>query len=92
MGPDDVAVRRRPDLLVRTTADRVMLLAPGSDDVVELVGTAEEVWRCFDDEDSISGVVAVLADRYELEVAAVRSDVEALVRELVERGLLLSDA
>ncbi len=85
-------LRRRPDVLVRTTFDRVMLLVPGCDDVVELPGTAREIWESFDHEHSVGDVAALLADRYRWDVAAVQSDVEKLAARLVEHGLLLGEA
>ncbi|MEJ3404871.1 PqqD family protein [Rathayibacter sp. YIM 133350] len=88
------AIRRSGDVAVVDSGDRLVLLdlaQLAKPEPIALEGTAREIWLEIPDAGiPVDAVVASLAARFEAPVRELRSDVEAFVNALVERGLLIA--
>jgi hypothetical protein len=82
----DTLLVRSPDVLTRSFADEVLLASPAGGDVDRLEGSAAEVWDLLEEPRSMEDLVSTLARAYGVPAEQVRSGVEALLRELLERG------
>jgi hypothetical protein len=80
------AYRRRAEVLWRRSLDAVVLLPPGSDDVVTVAGTGADVWDLLDTWRTVDGLVALLAQRYQGDPGAVAADLEVLLGDLAGFG------
>jgi hypothetical protein len=93
-----------PDVLGRTLPDGVLLLAPGADEPLALLGAAARVWRALPFAGNLAGLVrAVLAgdDRTgppspepgpaptDVDLDRVTADVAAVLDDLEHAGLVL---
>ena len=88
-GADTGTVRRTPSIVTnRVGPDEEVAMAIGGDAVVELRGTALEIWRLILPEVRVDVLVEQLADIYGVEPAAIESDVLAAVDRLVAEHLL----
>lgn len=93
VGPNPSPGRRAEYILEEGIAylageDGVTLYAPGTGELVGLEGTAAEVWRMVVAGGAVERVAACLAARYDVALDRARADVEALIADLVDRGIL----
>ena len=58
------------------------------DEVVVLNGTASDIWRLCDGEQTLDQIVELLARAYEREPEDIRTDVVATIDELTAAGFL----
>lgn len=79
---------RRADVLWRTTADRVLLLAPEADEVVTVSGPGVAVWLLLDQPQGFDDLVVHLSDLYGAEQARVAEDLDPLLADLADRRLV----
>lgn len=79
---------RRADVLWRTTADRVLLLAPEADEVVTVSGPGVAVWLLLDHPQAFDELVTHLAELYGAEQARVAADLDPLLADLAGRRLV----
>ncbi len=66
-----------------------MLAAPGRPSVVELAGTAAEIWDSVVAEGSEEAAVSALASRYAVHPRQLSDDVRNTIDDLRDRGLLV---
>ena len=82
-------VRRSPDVVFnRVGPNEEVAMAIGGHTVVELRGSALEIWRLILPEVRIDVLVEQLAEIHDVEPAAIESDVVAAVDRLVAERLL----
>lgn len=79
---------RRPEVLWRATADRVLLLTPAADDVVTVSGPGVAVWLLLAEPQPFDDLVAHLAELYAVEAARVAADLGPLLADLTDRQLV----
>jgi hypothetical protein len=56
--------------------------------VLVLNGTASDVWRLCDGEQTFEQIVSLLARAYGVEGSTIRADVERTIEQLVDEGFL----
>ena len=85
-------LRISENVVFRDLAGEVVLLnlATGAYFGLDLVGT--RVWQLIGEHGATETVLEALLAEYEVEEETLRSDVDALIRALLEKGLLTNDA
>jgi hypothetical protein len=82
----DGPVYSRGEVLWRRTHDRVIILTPGSREVVTLQATACDLWAVLDEPGSLGEVARRLAARYDAPFEQIASDIGPVLEELGRRG------
>jgi hypothetical protein len=94
--PEEAAMTFRPsqraDVVVEDLDDELCLYRPDVDEVVVLNATAGDVWRLADGEQDSAEIVDLLAASYGQPAAAIRDEVLAALRELLDHGYLIDVA
>ena len=85
-------LRRSPGVLWRRSLDAVVLVAPGSADLVTLVGTGPAVWELLADWRTLDDLAAILADAFGASSDQVRADLEPILSDLTAAGALQTAA
>ena len=80
---------RASGVLSRRVAAGVLVLAPGAADAALLAGTGAAVWELLEGKVPLADVVQILAGAYDAEAAMVAADLEPVIAELTERGLVV---
>jgi hypothetical protein len=83
---DDPIVRPCPHVRIRNLAGTVVLAV--GEDVVELSGVAESVWRAMAPGRRLGEVVAVVAAAHDAPASAVAEDVVDFLSDLRARGFV----
>lgn len=76
-------------LLSRRTAGGVVLVVPGSDEIVRLFGTAAAIWDAFGTPTAVNEAMEALARSYGTEGSSISADVEQTVRDLTAKRVLV---
>ena len=84
------AVARAPEVLWRRTFDRVIVLGRDGGDLQTLLGTGVDIWDLLSTPQTVDTMTAALADRYRADAYVIRSDVAALIEQLVAAGVVVS--
>lgn len=79
----DERFRRNPTVLSRALPDGVLLLPPGQDQPIALLGSGGELWAHLARPCSHAELIAYLAHRYDTDPATVEGDVAAVWRQLL---------
>jgi hypothetical protein len=79
---------RHPHLLWRRSLDAVLVLPPGLDEPLALVGTGPELWALLADPRTTEDLVAVLAAAHESGPEVVAPDVVATLEQLERLGVV----
>ncbi len=82
-------VRRRQDVLWRTAGSQAVLLPPEAEMPLVLSGSGAALWDALAEPADVDEVVRTLAERHEVDVDALREDVERALAEMSKHGLLL---
>lgn len=77
-----------PHLIETEIKGDISLYDAQREKVLVLNGTASDVWRLCDGEQTLDEIVALLARGYGIEGEEIRADVERTVKELVDEGFL----
>jgi hypothetical protein len=83
---DEPSYRRATGTLSRQVGDAVLLVAVGRDDMQELSSTGTDVWESLIEPGSARQIAQRIAPRYAVDADEILSDVEAVVRQLLESG------
>jgi hypothetical protein len=84
-----IVVGPPPSHIIETEIDGdISLYDPSNERVIVLNGTASDVWRLADGEMTLDAIVEALARAYSTPRDAIMADVEKLVVDLTEQGLL----
>ena len=89
---EDRTVRRAEGVLWRNVGPEVVATATDREGFEVLSPSAGAAWRKLDRPRVPEDLVASLAEEYGLDPAAIRSDVQELLGDLVDRGLVELDA
>lgn len=79
---------RSPDVLSRSVAGEVLVTAPGREEVDRLSPSAVAVWSLLEEPRTLSAVVEHLMETFHAPRAKIAGDVEVLLANLVQRGLV----
>jgi hypothetical protein len=77
-----------PTVVSQTTKDGAVLLEMSTGECFELNHVGAEIWAAFAKGDKLVNVVASLASRYGRPAGEIDADVQALIADLREKGLL----
>jgi coenzyme PQQ synthesis protein D (PqqD) len=78
-----------PSVIYRELSGEVVLLNLQSGVYYGLDAVGSRVWQLLMDSRGIDDVCATLLDEYDVSAAALRADVERLVGELTDKGLVI---
>lgn len=87
-------MRRNPDFLLRRVADSVVVVPVGAatanfPGMITLNDTGAYLWELLEQEQTVETLTAAMTDRYDVEQALARKDVEAFVGRLIPTGAIL---
>lgn len=78
-----------PDHIIETeVGGDISLYDPSRAEVLVLNTTASDIWRLSDGKHTLDNIISLLAQAYGKDPASIRPDVEATVRDMIERGFL----
>jgi Coenzyme PQQ synthesis protein D (PqqD) len=80
--------RHSPFVLQRKVGTQVLVTIPGDQSVHRLSGSAGVTWWLLESSMTVEQLVAEVASIYDMEPLEVSPEVEALVRDLADRGWL----
>lgn len=76
------------DIIWRVVDDEALILNTSNGFYFSMNGTATEAWCLLTEGKSIDEVARVIADRYDVDVAAAKADVESLLADLKQEQIL----
>lgn len=79
---------RRGDLLWRETFDRVLVVVPGTDEVLAISETGIPIWHQLAEPLSLVEIASRIAPSYDIAPASILEGIGPLIEELVERRLV----
>jgi hypothetical protein len=79
------------DVVTRSLAGEAVLLDLASGTYFGLDEVGTRIWQLLGEHGAAEPVVAALLDEYDVDEARVRADLDRLVRELQEKGLVRID-
>lgn len=83
------ALAKQPDRFSETDVDEeIVVMRLDSGEFFSLAGTAAAAWRLIDGTRDRTSLVAALAEQYDGEEAVIAADVDDLLAELQEQGLI----
>lgn len=87
-------MRRNPDFLLRRVADSVVVVPVGAataafPGMITLNDTGAYLWELLEQEQTVETLTAAMTERYDVEQALARKDVEAFVARLIPTGAIL---
>jgi hypothetical protein len=82
------AVAIADSVLYQELEEEAVLLNMANQQYYGLNHVGAQMWRSLNEAGSIAAAEDLLAEMYEIERPALRSDLEALVRDLLKAGLL----
>jgi hypothetical protein len=87
MNPDKL-VRARDSVLVRRVGDESVLLNLDSEIYFGLDAVGTEIWEVLGSGCTIAQAQQVLLRKFEIDAATLRADIERLLEELSQHGLI----
>lgn len=66
----------------------ISLYDPQQERVLVLNGTASDVWLLCDGEQTVDGIVELIAAAYGHKIEDIRNDVEATIRQFIQEGFV----
>ncbi len=92
MDPSQV-FRRNPDVSFQNLMDQVVVVDARTREVHVLNATAARIWNLLETDSTLGALMNELAREFDFEaVGAVEDEVEAFLKELVEKGLTVRQA
>ena len=85
---DDVCMVRSEAVVSRSLRDETLLMDMRSEQYLSLDEVATRVWSLLDGQRSVAELVAVMADEYDAPATQIRHDVDALLAQLLDLGLV----
>lgn len=80
-----------PDALARELNGEVLILDLRSSHYFGLTGPGARIWQLAEAGQDTGGIIATLTREFEGDASVIEADVERLLGELTERGLLIPD-
>lgn len=77
-----------PQILETELGEEISLYDPTTENVVVLNTTASDIWRLSDGESSLDEMVRLLAAAYGVNAEQIRPEVERVIGEFQDQGLL----
>ena len=86
--PEATRVLGRADVLWRRVTDGVLIRVRGREPI-QLTGSGGRLWDALVDPHSLEDLIAVLATEHNVAADSVRVDIEPVIADLIERGVIL---
>lgn len=81
-------MKRAPNVIFKEVGDELVLLDFDGAVYYGLDEVGARIWQLLGETESVDTIVATLAAEYDATPETLRADVERLLRELAERGLV----
>jgi hypothetical protein len=81
-----------PHIIETEVRGDISLYDAQNERVLVLNGTASDVWRLCDGEQTADDIVQLLAKAYRVQPDAIRDDVTRTIRQLIDEGFLSGEA
>ncbi len=85
---DDSVPRHRPDVLVDSLDDELLLYHPAAEKAVYLNETAFLVWRLCDGRRSRATIIGLLADAFPEAAPSIAQEVTTTLQRLADHGVI----
>ncbi|QNQ10343.1 PqqD family protein [Sphingomonas alpina] len=85
----DVRVRRAPDLITAPLDDGAMIMDIAGGNFLELNRTAARIWDLLDTPNTVSGLCALMLDRYDVTPELCAAQIEAWMADMREQKLIV---
>lgn len=85
-----MSLKPSSDALVAHLQGEAVLLHAGTKDYFRLNETGQVVWRMIEQGSDEDAIVAALLEAYDVDAEEARAEVQRIVRELIDAGLLVS--
>ncbi|MES2055522.1 MAG: PqqD family protein [Pseudomonadota bacterium] len=85
----EIRVRRTPDLITAPLDDGAMIMDVASGNFLELNRTAAGIWDLLDTPNTVSGLCALVLDRYEVTPELCAAQIEAWMVDMREHKLIV---
>jgi hypothetical protein len=79
---------RAPDVPTAEFGDELAVMDLKSGAYIAFNRTAADIWKLLEQPQTLESLCAILVERYRIEPGQCREDVEELLRELVEMGVV----
>lgn len=89
-------MKQNPEFLLQEVADTIVVVPVGQASVkfggmITLNATGAVLWKLLETEQTVQTMTQALLDRYEVDEATARADVEAFVKKLLPTGAIIAD-
>ena len=88
MFDDQTCVVRSSAVIARGLRDQTLLMDMASEQYLTLDAIASHIWAMLDGTRSVANIAATIVDEYDAAAPTVRADIDALLTELFELGLV----
>ena len=88
MFDDETCVVRSSAVIARGLRDQTLLMDMDSERYLTLDPIASQIWSMLDGSQSVAHITAAIVDEYDAPATTVRADVDALLNELFDLGLV----
>ncbi|MBK9132593.1 MAG: PqqD family protein [Gammaproteobacteria bacterium] len=83
--------RKRENLTVQSVDEETLILDLDSNHIHQLNPTASFIWELCDGNMSVDRLAELFAENYGIDGASARTDVENVIRQLLDLGLIKTD-
>jgi Coenzyme PQQ synthesis protein D (PqqD) len=88
MFDDNTCVVRSSAVIARGLRDQTLLMDMDSERYLTLDPIAAHIWAMLDGSQSVGHITAAIVDEYDAPATTVRADLDALLTELLDLGLV----
>lgn len=88
MFDDKTCVIRSSAVVARGLRDQTLLMDMESERYLTLDAIASQIWYMLDGTRSVAHIAATIVDEYDAPPSTIRTDIDALLTELFELGLV----
>ena len=88
MFQDNTCVVRSSAVIARGLRDQTLLMDMESERYLTLDAVASQIWTMLDGTQSVAHIAATIVDEYDAPAPTVRADIDSLLTELFELGLV----
>ena len=88
MFEDSSCIVRSSAVVARGLRDQTLLMDMESERYLTLDAIASQIWSMLDGTQSVAHIAAAIVDEYDAPAVTVRADIDALLSELFELGLV----
>lgn len=84
----EARVRPTPDVLISELGDELVFLELGSEQYFGLDSVGRSIWKRLTTEDNVGKAIDALLEEFDVDRPTLTNDVDRLVEELMDKGLL----